>query len=465
MTSGRVGAARRIVVPVLVSLLAASSLSAQLRPVAPPTTLRYGSGHLDVPSALVLPHLTVVGGLSGFSVPDGTPDPLEGWVWDGSLTLGLFHRAEVGLTLQSFAPPEDGGSVVGVHGRWALLRPRPHGVGLALGARWVGRPEFAGAERSDHQPSRLGVADIRLVEAPDAGADVRTGFTPYVVGSWALPGVDGRLLPAHDWTFSLGWGGGQFRDGGDLPFYAFVDSDGVFAAVTLHMRAGRGRALHLTGEWNGFDVNVGAELDLGGARVGGFLLGANHGRAQSVFRSRKWGVRMALALCPQELNLCKPELLQRVQPDTVVLPAPPPDTVLVERTDPVPTATPLDLCLATGSTVRVHLTPDGDTLVGPDRVSLRTSGAGVALAGRYAGGLDWYDSGEDLTFDARTYLPTGSSSALDCAGLVQVGTRDGVPIMVGRNAAPPYDSLWVPERPGLWRRYVRPDAPPRKERP
>src|SRR5688572_10317333 len=79
-----------------------------------PSTLRWGMGHVDVPSAAVLPHLAIVPTVSGFWVNlDNTPvidhrgnvigtaGPLEKFYSDASVTIGLFDRVDVGAVLHS----------------------------------------------------------------------------------------------------------------------------------------------------------------------------------------------------------------------------------------------------------------------------------------------------------------------------------------------------------------------------
>ena len=103
--------------------LAALSMAVMLLPLQVeaqttrmPSTLRYGSGYLDVPSASVLPHLALTGTFSGFWASVGTTplvddsgaivgldnNGLEKFYGDGSIALGLFDRVELGASLQSF---------------------------------------------------------------------------------------------------------------------------------------------------------------------------------------------------------------------------------------------------------------------------------------------------------------------------------------------------------------------------
>ena len=99
------------------------------------------------------------------------------------------------------------------------------------------------------------------------------------------------------------------------------------------------------------------------------------------------------------------------------------------------------------------LTEAGDTLVGPDRVSLRELGPAVALAGSYAEGHDWFDRGQAINVSGRSYRQRAAPGPADCGDIVQVGWQDGVPLFAERFAELPYDFVYVPVRPGMWVRY------------
>ncbi|MCA9736639.1 MAG: hypothetical protein R3E98_06335 [Gemmatimonadota bacterium] len=448
---------------------AAGSLTAQSTKV--PSTLRYGSGLLDVPVASVLPHMAIVGTYSGFPVSIdqtvqtnaagdivGRGAAYEKWLSDASIAIGLFDRVEAGVTVQNFSDAESGGSMVGAFGRVAIVRPEAQGLGLAVGARYVSPPSFDNTSRDDYQPSRLGFPDARLTETYGANSgrdDVNTQFTPYVVGTAQLRGFDSDIFPEHDFTFSVGWGAGMFKDGDQLPWYSFADSEGWFTGAALHMALGETSLLNLIGEWNGFDINLGAQADFGGFRIGGFLLGANYAEEVSIYRSKKFGVLGSVALCPQTGGLCKPGLLDRPMPDTIVLPAPPPDTVVVERTvaPPLPTGTSTPICLATGATETVLVTAQGDTLVGPQRVSVRQLRPGVVFAGSYAEGASWFENDDAVTFERRNYSKSGGEVRLSCNDIMQVGEFNGVPLFADRGGSTPYQTLYVPVRPGVWQAY------------
>jgi len=445
--------------------LAVGAGAAQAQTTKMPSTLRYGSGLLDVPVASVIPHLSLVTTFSGFWTSHDTEiltndlgvqvgeRPFDGaFRSDASITLGLFDRLEIGTSLQAFEDEEKGGDVVGAFGRLLILRPEDHGIGVAVGGRFLSTPEFG--DGVDRAPGRLGGADIRLRD-PIAGEDVGTEVTLYAVASATLRGLDSDALPLHDVTVSAGWGTGMFQGGDRLPWYEFADSEGWFGGIALHIEVGEHRLLNLIGEWNGFDVNVGAQLDLGGLRVGAHVLGVNYSQNLSIYRSTKFGLMGSVALCFHELGTCRPELLDRAPPDTLRLPAPPPDTVVVSRTDPSPLGTgrTVELCLASGTAVEVLLTATGDTLVGPDRVPLEGLRPGLVFAGTYAGGLPFYEADEPVRLGGRSYGKSGRLVRVSCGEVIRIGEYAGVPVFAERGSGRPPARLYVPVRPGWWHVY------------
>lgn len=313
---------------------------------------------------------------------------------------------------------------------------------------------------------RLGFIDPRLQrDGPATGAGGFDGeFSPYLVATGSFRGPDANLFPAYDVTVSLGVGGGLFSEGGGLEFYGPGHSSGWFVASSLHVGLGGGRALSLQGEYNGFDANGGLEIDLGGVRVGAALLGLNHGNGGSVYRSRKLGVVASLALCPFEGFRCLRGggTMSRPSREVVILPAPPPDTVLVEasRQRSEPDGQAVDLCLSTGRTVRVRITQEGDTLVAPDWVSLRRSDGSLELAGTY-----WETGGTTRAIPAGvdvagvSYAAATEDSRPDCALLRPWQRVLGVPTFVDRSAAPASEGFYLPVRPGVWRYFRRREGP------
>ena len=262
----------------LSTFLTAPALAAQTTTM--PSTLRYGSGLMDIPVASVLPHMTITGTYSGFFMDlgrsleideSGNPIAYGGTVdkfySDASLAVGLFDRAELGATLQSFDAATAGGDQWGLFGRLQLLQPQRRGIGLAVGGRYVTAPDFA--DGVSYQPTRLGIADRRFRESYPDLDDVNTELSLYGVASAHIRGLDQGSLPNHDLTFSLGYGTGMFQEGDQLSFYNFADSEGWFFGSAIHFGLGDSSLLTLMGEYNGFDLNIGAELDAGGRSARG----------------------------------------------------------------------------------------------------------------------------------------------------------------------------------------------------
>ena len=273
-----------------------------------------------------------------------------------------------------------------------------------------------------------------------------------------LKGFEGSLLPDHDFTFSVGWGNGLYQDGDFLPWYSFVDSEGWFAGATLHLAMSERALLNISGDWNGFDLNLGAQVDINGLRVGAHYLGANYAEDVTVYRSPKFGVLASVALCPGgDSMLCRAQLIERPQADTIRLPAPPPDTITITRevAPPLPTGTPTEICLATGETITVQVTAQGDTLVGPSRVSMRQlrQGGVVLFAGEYAQGQNWFENDESITFEEANYQKSGGEIRLNCPDIMRVGEYEGVLLFARRDATRPYQQLYAPVRPGVWQMY------------
>lgn len=148
-------------------------------------------------------------------------------------------------------------------------------------------------------------------------------------------------------------------------------------------------------------------------------------------------------------------LRNRTETEIVELPAPPPDTIVVEReVEPeLPEGTPTQMCLATGESVTVYITAQGDTLVGPRRISVSQLGAGVAFAGEYAQDRAWFINDDPIEFEEMEYVQSGGERDLDCASIMQVGEYDGVPLFADTGAERPFETLYVPVEPGVWQAY------------
>ncbi len=430
------------------------------------STLRYGSGLLDVPVASVLPDGALSVSYSGFFTSnddevltdaEGNPigqQPFDGgWRGDLAVGYGLWDFLEFGGTLQSLEDEEEGGALFGVFGRLALAHAQKNGLGLAVGARWLNGPDFG--DGVDYAPNRLGSSDRRFRRV--LGAETNASkFTFYAVTSVDLAGHQTLGLPKNDWTLTGGWGTGLFREGAGFDWYEAATSNGWFAGAALHMELAPGTVLTLESEYNGFDLNAGATVDVRGVQIGAHILGANYSEDESIYRSRKFGLSAAVTLCPG--GLCRADLRPRATSDTVFLPAPPPDTI-VRREGPLvlPVGEPTTVCLATGSDVTVFLTAAGDTLVGAQRVPLGSLRPVLDWAGEYAEGRAWHEADEPIDFDGRRFRPIPGLLRLRCARVARVGEYQGIAIFAQRNAGGPPATIYIPVRPGVWRAYQEAD--------
>lgn len=462
---------------VVAATLAAAGLAgarpAHAQATTMPSTLRYGSGLMDVPVSSVLPHLMTTGTLSGFWIdlsqrvevdesgaPSGYGPGVDELFTDAAFAVGLFDRAEVGVSLQAFGDEGSGGDIWGLFGRVRVWQPIDQGLGLAVGGRWLTSPSFPGGER--HAPGRLGFADERLRRSYTGSVDgVDTDLSLYAVGTAFIRGFDGGPLPANDLTFTLGFGTGMFDSGDDLAFHApSGDGNGWFAGTSIAVEVTERSLLTLMAEHNGFDVNVGAHFDWDGLRVGAQYLATNHDWPDigqvSEYQKPKLGLLASIALCPGQPRLrCRPRRMERLEPDTIRIPAPPPDTVIVTRgsTEPPP-GEDTSLCLSTGQPVPIRITAAGDTLVAPSYTSIRALRPTVDFAGGYASGTFWYESGQPVRFEGLDYDRSPDTFPLECTQVLRVGVYEGVPVFAVVSAERPLDVLFIPVRPGLWRRYV-----------
>lgn len=295
-----------------------------------PSTLRYGSGLLDIPVATVLPHMAIVGTYSGFSLSVNRVIVLDRygreayrgnsfgkWNSDGSLSLGLFGRVELGATVQHYDSEENGGNMLGGFARASLLPAGVERIDLAVGARYVSSPSYGEYfDLPGVQPGRLGHPDYRLIKSVGAyPEEFSTNLSPYVVAT--AHAVRSEKL---DMTLTAGWGAGMFLAGADRDFYADMEFGGLFGGAALHGSLGGGRVLHAMAEFNGFDMNAGVQLDAGGIRVGAFALGVLYDD-HSTYRSRKFGIMGSVAFCGGERKLCAGKT--RTEPPPPPPPPPP----------------------------------------------------------------------------------------------------------------------------------------------
>jgi hypothetical protein len=470
---GMMGPAARAAAALLV--LAPLSVRAQATPPPSntptmPSTLRYGSGLLDIPVSSVLPHMSATATYSGFWVGldrtvlvDGAGNPIgfgpgaDSYHWDTSVALGLFDRAEAGISLQSLKGQAGGGDVWGLFSRVRLWEPVDQGIGLAVGARYLTSPDFG--DGVSYAPTRLGFPDRRMDRAFTGG----TNFTAYGVATAYLRGFDGGPLPENDVTFTLGYGGGMFKQGGAAGFYGDGHANGWFYGTSLLLRTSARSQVSIMAEHNGFDVNVGAQLDFDGVRAGVSWLASNHaapsGGHSSEYQKGKLGFLLSVAICPNERGFrCRPRMMRRVEPDTVFIPAPPPDTVIV-RTETTSAGPPagedIEICLSTGQNIPLRVTAQGDTLVAPTFAPLRELRPTMTFAGGYAGGAFWFDGNAVVTFEGADFGKTTDLFPIDCNQIARVGVHQGVPVFAALAAERPLVILFIPVRPGVWARYER----------
>ena len=440
-----------------------------------PSTLRFGSGLIDIPVSSVLPHLTITGTLSGFfseigrrveidesGSPSGFGSGRDEFYSDGSVAIGLFDRAEAGVTLQSFGAPDSGGNMWGLFGRVRLWEPVDQGIGLAVGGRYVTSPSYG--DGVAYAPGRLGFPDDRLRESYTALDGVNSNLSLYGVATAYLRGYDGGPLPENDMTFSLGYGGGAFREGGELDFYSSGRSaNGWFVGTSLLFAMGQRTQLTVMAEHNGFDVNVGTQVEWDGLRVGAQYLGSNHaspsGGHSSEFQKPKFGLLASVAICPSASGFrCRPHMMARTEPDTIFIRPPPPDTIVVRVPDgatPALNGLESNICLSTGQNIRIRVTAAGDTLVGGAAVPIRTLRPAVVFAGSYAGNTFWYQNEETITFEGDVFASSDDTFPIDCDQILRVGVHEGVPVFGVISARRPLDVIFVPVRPGVWHRYER----------
>jgi len=343
-------------------------------------------------------------------------------------------------------------------GRLRLFEPIDQGMGLAVGARYLTSPAYG--DGVDYSPGRLGFADRRLARSYTG----RTNLSMYGVATAYLRGFDGGPLPENDMTFSLGYGTGMFREGGELDFYAPGHANGWFYGTALHIGVGEQSLLSLMAEHNGYDVNVGAQFDWAGIRLGAHYLASNHvtpsGGHSSEYQKPKFGILASFAICPNEPGLrCKPRMMRRTEPDTIWIPPPPPDTVIVTittaTTAPPPVGEEATLCLSTGQNVPIRVTAQGDTLVAPAWVPIRAMRPAVVFAGGYASGAFWFEDDEVIEFEGGDFGKSDDTFPIDCDQILRVGVYEGVPVFADRAAERPLDVLFIPVRVGLWQRYER----------
>jgi len=147
-----------------------------------------------------------------------------------------------------------------------------------------------------------------------------------------------------------------------------------------------------------------------------------------------------------------------VEPDTIWIPAPPPDTVLVAggpASPPPLEGEPAMICLSTGQNAPIQITEAGDTLVGPRGIPIEELRPAVDFAGVYAEATPWFLSGAEVLFEGGRFRQGGAPFAIDCGEILRVGQYQGIPVYADRSVIRPLGVIFIPVRVGLWQRYDR----------
>lgn len=142
-------------------------------------------------------------------------------------------------------------------------------------------------------------------------------------------------------------------------------------------------------------------------------------------------------------------------------PAPEPqvrvDTVTITQTvQPLlPEGRPAEICLSNGITAQVHISANGDTLIGERRIPLSELRPAVSFSGSYAGDMDWYRRGDVVRLDGRPYRKLGVERSRVCDELKLVGEYTGVPVFAEVTAPQTLPMIVIPVRPGMYQDYLR----------
>lgn len=165
-------------------------------------------------------------------------------------------------------------------------------------------------------------------------------------------------------------------------------------------------------------------------------------------------MRMALLPLPiaaSVLAACATTPPPPPEPETIVRV----DTVVVTREvePPLPDGRPATVCLASGQTAEIRISPAGDTLVGPRRVRFAELGPGIGFVGNYAADESWFVDDEPITFERRRFSKFGQPSSRDCGAMKIVGDYRGVNLFTEMTASSPFAAVLVPVSPGVFQAY------------
>ena len=103
--------------------------------------------------------------------------------------------------------------------------------------------------------------------------------------------------------------------------------------------------------------------------------------------------------------------------------------------------------------MQVRLSPEGDTLIGSERIPMHTLQPVLEFAGTYAGTAQWFVRGDPISFEDRIYEKMVGEGPVDCEQIMRVGQHLGVGLFTPRNADRPFETFYVAVRPGVWQTY------------
>jgi hypothetical protein len=103
-------------------------------------------------------------------------------------------------------------------------------------------------------------------------------------------------------------------------------------------------------------------------------------------------------------------------------------------------------------TAHVLIAANGDTLVGSQRVSIKTLQPAINFAGAYAADHAAFTT-DTLRFEKRVYRRSGVAQKRVCDELKMIGSYDGVPIFAEITAREPLTTVIIPLKPGIFQDY------------
>jgi hypothetical protein len=242
-----------------------------------PQTRFWGTGLIDIPTASVSPlsgDFTVQYAGTGFQTSPQIPLYHTGLNSQGNVTIGLFGRAEVGVTAYSGDPEQ------GFSGQLLLLRQQDFSAtsplrflpNLAFGVRNVGPYSHIDRFNMGYGESvNPNGGSAPVIRVDSLHQSFSTGNTVYGVATKGFMLSDIKSsLPEVGVDLTVGYGDGLFSNHGNLPvrLYASNATGGLFYGIDATMRPTPNTLVTIMGENNAWDFNVGAQVDYRGLRAG-----------------------------------------------------------------------------------------------------------------------------------------------------------------------------------------------------